>query len=136
MFSKKFNPDIQNLYDNTIKKRTNDKFQLKNIPYKNIINDENKDIKSVKDLNVKVHKDLHLEDKYNTEIQERKIKSVKKINNPIKFNDEIVNYDKNEFNSLKESYNTKFIEEQKDLENIKNNYNTLIESLINDGLLD
>lgn len=136
MFSKKFNPDIPNLYDNTIKKRTNDKFQLKNIPYKNLINDESKDIKSVEDMNIKVEKDINLENKYNLEIQERKIKTTKKINNPIKFNEEIVNYNKNEFNSLKESYNTQFIEEQKDLENIKNNYNSLMESLLNDGLLD
>ena len=43
---------------------------------------------------------------------------------------------KEEHDTLKEEFVTQFESEKKELQGFKNNYNSLVESLINDGLLD
>ena len=90
MFSNKFNPDINNSYNHAIKKRDKDKFKLKNIPYKNIINDNLKNVKSSKDLIVKCDDDnSKINQQYNDIIHERKIKQTKSKNN-IKLKEDIM----------------------------------------------
>ena len=137
MFSNKFNPDIINSYNHAIKKRDKDKFKLKDIPYKNIINDNLKNIKSSNELIIKINDDnTKINENYNNILDERKIKQVKNKNN-IKLKEEIMSeYVKEEHELLKEEFKTQFENEKKELQNIKSNYNSLVESLINDGLLD
>ena len=137
MFSNKFNPDINNSYNHAIKKRDKDKFKLKDIPYKNIINDNLKNVKSSKDLIVKYDDDnSKINQQYNDIIHERKIKQTKSKNN-VKLKEDIMSeYVKEEHDTLKEEFVTQFESEKKELQGFKNNYNSLVESLINDGLLD
>ena len=45
-------------------------------------------------------------------------------------------YNKNEHNDLKLEFESKFKKEEEDLKNIKDNYNSIMESLLNEGLLD
>tara|TARA_B100000886_G_C20232642_1_gene411212 strand:- start:293 stop:706 length:414 start_codon:yes stop_codon:yes gene_type:complete len=137
MFSKKFNPDITNSYNHAIKKRDKDKFKLKDIPYKNIINDNLKNIKSSKELIVEINDDnSKINENYNNILDERKVKQIKNKNN-VKLKEEIMSeYVKEEHELLKEEFKTQFENEKKELQNIKSSYNSLVESLINDGLLD
>ena len=141
MFSNKFNPDIISSFDTINKKRNKDKLKPKNIPYKNITSNtnENENIKSSKDLLLDINEnkiDYDLE--YEKMVKDRNIKINKKIE--IKndhFKDEIMNlYNKNEHNDLKLEFESKFKKEEEDLKNIKSNYNSIMESLLNEGLLD
>ena len=137
MFSNKFNPDITNSYNHALKKRDKDKFKLKDIPYKNIINDNLKNIKSSNELIVKVNDDnSKINESYNNILNERKVKQIKTKNNTKLKEDIMSEYVKEEHNLLKEEFVTQFENEKKELQNIKSNYNSLVESLINDGLLD
>lgn len=137
MFSNKFNPDITNSYNHALKKRDKDKFKLKDIPYKNIINDNLKSIKSSNELIVKVNDDnSKINESYSNILNERKVKQIKTKNNTKLKEDIMSEYVKEEHNLLKEEFVTQFENEKKELQNIKSNYNSLVESLINDGLLD
>lgn len=137
MFSNKFNPDITNSYNHALKKRDKDKFKLKDIPYKNIINDNLKNIKSSSELIVAVNDDnSKVNESYENILNERKVKQIKNKNNTKLKEDIMSEYVKEEHNLLKEEFVTQFENEKKELKNIKSNYNSLIESLINDGLLD
>ena len=137
MFSNKFNPDITNSYNHALKKRDKDKFKLKDIPYKNIINDNLKNIKSSNELIVKVNDDnSKINESYSNLLNERKVKQIKTKNNTKLKEDIMSEYVKEEHNLLKEEFVTQFENEKKELQNIKSNYNSLVESLINDGLLD
>lgn len=141
MFSSKFNPDILSSFDSINKKREKDKFKLKNIPYKNITNNTNssKNINSSKDLLLDENEDkIEYNLEYEKMIKDRNIKVNKKIDikNEI-LKDEIMNtYIKNEFNDLKLEFESEFKKEEEDLKNIKDNYNSIMESLLNEGLLD
>ena len=110
---------------------------MKDIPYKNIINDNLKNVKSSKDLIVKYDDDnSKINQQYNDIIHERKIKQTKSKNN-VKLKEDIMSeYVKEEHDTLKEEFVTQFESEKKELQGFKNNYNSLVESLINDGLLD
>lgn len=137
MFSNKFNPDITNSYNHALKKRDKDKFKLKDIPYKNIINDNLKSIKSSNELIVEVNDDnSKINESYSNILNERKVKQIKTKNNTKLKEDIMSEYVKEEHNLLKEEFVTQFENEKKELQNIKSNYNSLVESLINDGLLD
>ena len=110
---------------------------MKDIPYKNIINDNLKSIKSSNELIVEVNDDnSKINESYSNILNERKVKQIKTKNNTKLKEDIMSEYVKEEHNLLKEEFVTQFENEKKELQNIKSNYNSLVESLINDGLLD
>ena len=81
MFSNKFNPDVVNTFNENLNTRKNNKYELKNIPYKLIINDNSKKIKISEDLVIKTNNEnKNIEANYNSLLDERNIKIKDKVN--------------------------------------------------------
>ena len=77
MFNNKYNPDVVHSFENEDKSRTNTKFELKNIPYK-VITNENKIASKPEDLKIKINEDKEeVKKNFSKIIEDRKIKLVK-----------------------------------------------------------
>lgn len=148
MFNKKYNPDINNEYKNSENKRNNTKYKLKNIPYKIIINEStNKIIKHPEDLKIKLNNNNNnIKNEYNKILKDRNIKENNKklskkkyeiIKNEFKIkNTELIcSEETNDFEDIKDNFKSTFIEEQKNLTEDRNKFNSIIESLLNDNLI-
>ena len=137
MFNNKFNPDVVHSFENEDKSRINTKFELKNIPYK-VITNENNNVHKPDDLKIKINENKEeVKKKFNKIIEDRKVKLVKVKNDKIK---EINNLSLdsnyiNDFKELRDDYKSDFKEKEEDILKDREKYNSMIESLLSDGLL-
>tara|TARA_Y200000002_G_scaffold372839_1_gene371138 strand:+ start:1871 stop:2290 length:420 start_codon:yes stop_codon:yes gene_type:complete len=139
MFSNKFNPDVVNNFKTNVNNRSNSKYELKNIPYKLIINEEKKEIKTSEDLAVNSRiESKNIEDEYKSILKERNIKiKDKKIKN--KFNLEEISIDKeyiDDFIDIKKNFQSEFENTKHEIKKDREKFNSILDSLLSDGLLD
>jgi hypothetical protein len=143
MFSKKYNPDIINTYNDNLSNRKNNNFELKNTPYKLIINEQNKNIRTGDDLKINIdnNKDNVIKN-YNSILEERKIKQ-KLIKKNISDNDlklDNINLDNEEYIEdyidIKENFESEFKDTEDEIKKDRDKFNNILESLLSDGLLD
>ena len=147
MFNKKFNPDVTPNYNKYIQTWDNNKYQLKNTPYKLITGDKTPVIKNIEDLQIKNNIDnKDIQNKYSNILNDRNIKQ-KKLNQKNK--DEIKKklslqntklFDNNEditdFEDLKDNYISDFKEKEEEIKKDRNKFNKMLESLLEDGFLE
>lgn len=141
MFSNKFNPDVINIYETNLYNRNNSKYELKNIPYKLILKDDIKKINNVNDLVINSDNDIkNLDEKYKLILNERNIKNKleKKI---IKEKLELKHIDLNEeyiddFNDIKKNFKSEFKDKEFEIKKDRDKFNSILDSLLADGLLD
>lgn len=154
MFNKKYNPDILNNYNNLEKSYDNTKYELKNKPYKLIIEDDinklnnnkfpkdgpiwlinlnenNKDIIKdydilSKDRNIKINQVL-------TNENMNKIKEKFKLKNTELFNNDIIPED---YDDIKEGFVSDYQIEELELKKGRNKFNNILDSLLEEGLLE
>tara|TARA_B100000902_G_C27309803_1_gene917677 strand:- start:1515 stop:1943 length:429 start_codon:yes stop_codon:yes gene_type:complete len=142
MFSDKFNPDVMNEFKTSNTKRDNDKFQLKNIPYKIIIEDSDiTKIKTTEDLVINTKKDnTKIDQKYNEIVKERKFKNtIKKKNNNNTtdlFLTNLTNEIPEDFEDIKFEFKSEFEKQENEIKEGRDKFNSILESLYSDGLLD
>ena len=148
MFSNKFNPDVINTYETKLINRNNCKYDLKNIPYKLILNDEQKKIKTPEDLIIKTHNEVsnksakNIEDKYKLVLEERNIKVKDKEDKKIiKDNFQLKEINLNEeyiddFVDIKNNFISEFKNKESEIKKDRDKFNSILDSLLSDGLLD
>lgn len=144
MFSKKFNPDVVNIFNDNLNNRKNKNFELKNTPYKLIIMDNKQNINTSKDLIINTNSNnKNILDDYNIILDERKIKNKKNKNNSdIKNELELSDITMEEedyiddFIDIKQNFESEFKETEIEIKNDRNKFNSILESLLSDGLLD
>ena len=146
MFSKKYNPDVINDYNNNEYVRKTEKFELKNKPYKIIITDQvDKSVKTTDDLKINVIKDnSEIKSKYDEILKERKFRNiVKKVDK--KKEEEISNefclnslneFICEDFDDVKSEFKSSFKEQEKVIKEDRQKFNSILESLLSDGVLD
>ena len=143
MFSNKFNPDVINTFNENLNNRNN-KFELKNIPYKLIITDNKKEINTSEDLIIQTNnQNKNIEDNYKSLLNERNIKLKDKIDkNKIKDELELKEITINEeeyiedFLDIKENFESEFKNTEEELKKDRDKFNSILDSLLSDGLLD
>lgn len=144
MFSNKFNPDVLNTFNENLNTRNNNKYELKNIPYKLIINDNSKKVKTIEDLAiVTTNENKNIEADYKSLLNERKIKLKEKVNkSKIKNKFELKNINMNEdvyvedFKDIKDNFESEFKITEMELQKDRDKFNSILDSLLSDGLLD
>lgn len=145
MFSKKFNPDVLNTFNENLNNRSNNNFKLKNIPYKLIIKeDTTKNVKTTEDLAININnQNKNIDDDYKTLLDERKIKlkdkvDKDKIKNEFELKD--INVNENEyvedFIDIKENFESEFKDTEMELQKDRDKFNSILDSLLTDGLLE
>lgn len=119
MFSSKYNPDVINEFKNSNNSRKNNKFELKNVPYKIIIEDTDiSKIKTIEDLVINTKEDnSKMNDNYDNILIERKFKNNIKI-------------DKDKMNSIKKELSLTNITTDipEDYEDIKSEFKSEFEN--------
>ena len=149
MFSNKYNPDVLINYNSVTVKNKNNSYQLKNEPYNLIINDENA-MNNPKKLSINTDKksEKKILDEYNLLYNERNIKDKKKlskknienIKKQFKLkNTELFNIEDNlpeNHDEMKNKFISEFIFEEQELKNDRIKYNNILDSLLQEGLLD
>ena len=155
---KKYNPDIINNYKNLENKRKVEKFEVGKQTYKPIIKDlilENLNIKNQNDFKIKIEnnnddinkklnllsKEREYENKELDKIYNNKNKDIfeKKFihrNANIHRISNIINEVPTNHTDRKETINNYYIDQNQELNKDKNRYNDIVDSLINEGLLD
>ena len=144
MFSKKFNPDVVKTFNENLNNRSDNKFKLKNIPYKLIIKDETKNVKTIEDLAININNDKkNIEEDYISLLDERNIKlkdkvDKDKIKSELELKDIITNeYEYVEdFIDIKENFESEFKGTEMELKKDRDKFNSILDSLLTDGLLD
>tara|TARA_Y100000589_G_C27105405_1_gene609857 strand:+ start:365 stop:808 length:444 start_codon:yes stop_codon:yes gene_type:complete len=147
MFKGKYNPDIDNLYNKNLKYRNGTNYKLENTPYKLILEDDIKNIRTTDDLRIKIKEDnSNITKIYEGIIKERKINANTETKNleKVKENFDIKNMDlslkedfiPNDFEDMKDEFTSEFKEQQNEIEKDRNNFNDMLESLLEDGILD
>jgi hypothetical protein len=144
MFSNKFNPDVLNTFNENLNTRNNNKYELKNVPYKLIINDNSKKVKTSEDLVIVTNNEnKNIEADYKSLLNERNIKIKDKVNkSKIKDQFELKNINMNEdvyvedFKDIKDSFESEFKITEKELQKDRDKFNSILDSLLSDGLLD
>ena len=137
MFNNKFNPDVVYSFENENKSRINTKYEIKNIPYK-VITKENKLVKNADDLKIKIKENKEdVKINFNKIIDERKVKLLKEKKNNIKElnNLSLDNNYINDFKDLRDESKSEYKDKEKDILKDREKYNSMIESLLNDGIL-
>ena len=145
MFSNKYNPDVINEFKNSNNSRKNNKFELKNVPYKIIIEEADiSKIKTIEDLVINTTEDnSKLNNKYDNILIERKFK------NNIKIDKDKMNTIKKElslttittdipedYEDIKSEFKSEFEKQEIEIKEGRNKFNSILESLLSDGLLD
>ena len=149
MFNNKYNPDVLINYNSTTINNKNTKYELKNDPYNLIINDDNA-MTNPENLAIKTdqvsQKDIL--DKYNLIFSERNISSKKKlskknielIKKQFKLkNTELFNVEDDvpeNHDEMKNKFISDFINEEESIKNDRMKYNNILDSLLEEGLLD
>ena len=142
MFSDKFNPDVINEFKTSNTKRDNDKFQLKNIPYKIIIEDADiKKIKTTEDLIIITKEDnSKVDKKYDEIVKERKFKNTIKNKNSNNTTDlfltNLTNEIPEDYDDIKAEFKSEFEKQESEIKEGREKFNSILESLYSDGLLD
>ncbi len=145
MFSNKYNPDVINEFKNSNTSRKNNKFELKNVPYKIIIEDADiSKIKTIEDLVINTTEDnSKLNDKYDNILIERKFKNNIKIDkdkmNTIKKELSLINLANDipeDYEDIKSEFKSVFEKQEIEIKEGRNKFNSILESLLSDGLLD
>ena len=149
MFNNKYNPDVLINYNSTTINNKNTKYELKNDPYNLIINDENT-MNNPENLTIKTkqvsQKDIL--DKFNLIFNERNMNSKKKlskknielIKKQFKLkNTELFNVEEDipeNHDEMKIKFKSDFINEEESIKNDRIKYNNILDSLLEEGLLD
>jgi len=142
MFSDKLNPDVISEFKTSNTKRVSDKFQLKNIPYKIIIEDSDiSKIKTTDDLVINTKEDNSKIDRnYNEIVKERKFKNTiknKNNNNTTElFLTNLTNEIPEDFEDIKLEFKSEFEKQENEIKEGRDKFNSILESLYSDGLLD
>ena len=144
MFSNKFNPDVINTFNENLNTRNNNKYQLKNIPYKLIINDNSKKVKTSEDLAIITNNEnKNIEADYKSLLNERNIKIKDKVNkSKIKDQFELKDINMNEdvyiedYKDIKDNFESEFKNTEMELKKDRDKFNSILDSLLSDGLLD
>lgn len=144
MFSNKFNPDVINTFNENLNTRSNNKYQLKNIPYKLIINDNSKKVKTSEDLAIVTNNEnKNIEADYKLLLDERNIKLKDKVNkskikNQFELKDININEDVyvEDFKDIKDNFESEFKNTEMELKKDRDKFNSILDSLLSDGLLD
>ena len=142
MFSDKLNPDVISEFKTSNTKRVSDKFQLKNIPYKIIIEDSDiSKIKTTDDLVINTKEDNSKIDRnYNEIVKERKFKNnIKNKNNNNTtelFLTNLTNEIPEDFEDIKLEFKSEFEKQENEIKEGRDKFNSILESLYSDGLLD
>lgn len=143
MFTDKFNPDVVNTFKKNLNDRNNIKYELKNIPYKLILENDLKQVKTKNDfiLNNEIET-KNIEEKYKMLLDERNIKLKNKIDNKvlkdklelkeINLNDEYID----DYVDIKKNFESEFKNTESEIIKDRNKFNSIIDSLLSDGLLD
>ena len=144
MFSNKFNPDVINTFNENLNTRKDNKYELKNIPYKLIIKDNSKEIKTSEDLKIITNNEnKNIEENYKSLLDERNIKIKDKVDKTKIKNDlELKDFNLNEdvyiedFMDIKENFESEFKSTEMELKKDRDKFNSILDSLLSDGLLD
>ena len=145
MFSNKYNPDVINEFKNSNTNRKINKFELKNVPYKIIIEDTDiSKIKTIEDLVINTTEDnSKLNNKYDNILIERKFKNNIKIDkdkmNTIKKELSLTNLANDipeDYEDIKSEFKSEFEKQEIEIKEGRNKFNSILESLLSDGLLD
>ena len=148
MFKNKYNPDVAtnyNQYKNTWDKQ---KYKLNNEPYKLITSEKAPNIKTIEDLQIKFDNNKQLVyDKYNKLLSERKIKSIqldkqkkKEIKDKLILkNTKLFDTEEDhiaDFEDLKDDFKSDFKDKQDELRKDRDKFNSMLESLLDEGIFD
>lgn len=145
MFSKKFNPDVIKQYKNIEKHRDKIGYKVKNIPYKHILNENLINIKDSKDLQINIKEDnKDIDNKFKDILSDRSVKENIKLNKrnieDIKKNFQLEcnleNESTNDFIDVKSDFKSEFELQEKNIKIQREKYNSIIDSLLEDGILD
>jgi len=142
MFNKKYNPDVINNYNNSNKLRKQTKYQLNNNGYKLIINDKKLKVRTTEDLIIKNNNKNNDDIKINFDklAKERKIKKTTnnknnvELKNKFKLND-IDDNDIQDYKDLKTDFNSSFSEQKEEIQQDRNKFNRILESLLDENIL-
>ena len=143
MFTDKFNPDVVNTFKKNLNDRNNMKYELKNIPYKLILEDDLKKVKTKDDFIINnKFENKNINEKYKILLDERNIKLKNKIDNKvlkdklelkeINLNEEYID----DFVDIKKNFESEFKNTESEIIKDRNKFNSIIDSLLSDGLLD
>ena len=148
MFNNKYNPDILNNYNDMEKFYNNTKYELKNKPYKLIINDDN----ILKNNNFKINIDntnnkkiiekfQKIYDKRNTKSNKKlSKKNIEEIKNKFKLrNTELFNSNNEmheDYEDMKDNFISDYKEKEKEIKKERQNFNNILDSLLEEGILD
>jgi hypothetical protein len=140
MFSnnKKYNPDVNKQHSNLIKNRNKSKFKLLNNPYRIIIENK-KEVKNSEDLLIDTKEsNQDIQKKFEDIANDRKIKPISKKNIPkIDFQQELNDQKlSSTFDDLKSDFKSEYEMEQKTIKLQRKKFNNIIDSLLEDGILD
>ena len=148
MFNNKYNPDVLINYNAVTVKNKNTTYNLKNEPYNLIINDENI-LKDSNNFSINIEsskKDIISE--YDNLINSRNFGTVKKltkknldnIKKQFKLkNTEIFNIEEDlpeDHIEIKDKFISDFSKQEEDIKNDRQKYNSILDSLLEEGILD
>lgn len=149
MFNNKYNPDVVNSFNQIKSSYDRNSYQLKNEPYKLIINDDKNILKNDNfEINISENKKDILKD-YDIISKERNIKSIKKLTkknmNEIvsKFklkNTELFNNSNidipDDFEDIRDNFKSSYKDQEKEIKKERNKFNNILDSLLEEGLLE
>lgn len=146
MFVNKYNPDVNNEFKKEANNRSKTKYNLLNTPYKQIINDKIVKKKKIttQDFNIKLdNNNSNIIDDFNIMVKERNVKNIKhnkeeleKFKNELMLQSNMENIESKDFNDIKDDFKSEYESEQKILKEQRNKVNSIINSLLDDGILD
>jgi hypothetical protein len=149
MFNNKYNPDIQNNFNNLQNSYYNTNYEFKNKGYNLIIEDSNilKDDKFEIEIDTKNNKKII--DKFQVIYNERNIKKINKNLTKEEINDikkkfklkntELFNSENeipDDFDDIKAGFVSDFKEEEEELKKGRSKFNNILDSLLEEGILD
>lgn len=149
MFNNKYNPDVVNSFNQIKSNYDKNSYQLKNEPYKLIINDDKNILKNDNfEIIINENKKDILKD-YDIISKERNIKSIKKLTkenmNEIvsKFklkNTELFNNSNidipDDFEDIRDNFKSSYKDQEKEIKKERNKFNNILDSLLEEGLLE
>lgn len=146
MFVNKYNPDVNNEFKKEANNRNKTKYNLLNTPYKQIINDKVVKKKKIttQDFNIELdNNNLNIIDDFNIMVKDRNVKNIKhnkeeleKFKNELMLQSNMENIESKDFNDIKDDFKSEYESEEKILKEQRNKVNSIINSLLDDGILD
>jgi len=143
----KYNPDINKIFKKTKTNRNKTKFKSKDIPYRLILEKQKDKIKTPEDLiiNSKEQKQL-FENEFNDIIKNRQLENKQKnkltkkelteIKNKFKLKNSSSFEESNIHEELKDDFTSEFIKQENEIKLERENFNTMLDDLLSNGLLD